>query len=312
MSSGIPARLAQVYPDTSRPALIDTNWEAYHEKLERIHREAALVGRLLANGISNRRTRSFLKNLRKHAICFESLRAAFDRLREVGGEAPGVDGVTYSDLSEGEWYAVFRNVVKAVANGTYRPDGLRHAVMKQGAKLRPLDIPTCRDRIIERAILGVVSPLMDIGFEEFSYGFRPGCSCWGALARAKVITEEEGAYHWLKLDIENAFGSIPRDRLTKILHQRIPSPEMVDLIELIVRRPGTKREKLGAGIHQGGPLSPCLLNVFLDTVLDKPLSRLDLPVWSIRYADDILLIGRTAGDVEEVEGVIRTLLEEAS
>jgi len=115
----------------------------------------------------------------------ENMLKAYHRV--VGNQgAPGIDGVTVEELGElvrQRWEAIREELL----SGTYVPSPVRKVeIPKPGGKgVRMLGIPTVLDRLIQQALLQVLTPSFDPMFSEESFGFRPGRSAHQALDRAK-------------------------------------------------------------------------------------------------------------------------------
>jgi hypothetical protein len=158
---------------------------------------------------------------------------------------------------------------------------------------RPISLINIEDRVVQRALVELLQPLRDPFLCDTVFGFRPRRSRLHALAHLERIAFASSRFVWVLEDIRNAFDQVPRNRLKDILSQRVPSPELVDLI---VRLANNGRRR---GIQQGGPLSPLLLNEYLDHHLDRPW-RQQLPdIPQLRYVDDLLLACRTKTEARQ-------------
>ena len=214
----------------------------------------------------------------------ENMRAALKRVVRNGG-APGPDGMTVEGLLPycREHWARIR---EELLSGTYRPEPVRRVeIPKPGGGTRTLGIPTVVDRMIQQALLQVLTPIFDPTFSEASYGFRPGRSAHEAVRRAR---EHIAAGHrWVvDLDIEKFFDRVNHDILMSRVARRLKDKRMLLLIRRYLQA-GTMEGGLMSprreGTPQGGPLSPLLSNIYLDD-LDKELERRGHPF--VRYADD--------------------------
>jgi hypothetical protein len=164
------------------------------------------------------------------------------------------------------------------------------------------------DRIVQRAITRVIQPILEVEFSSRSFGFRPKKNCLHALLEAERLVRWETRWVWILADIENAFDNIPHMFLLEILQRRLPEVYLLDLIIAVLSRP-PEHYFPTRGLRQGGPLSPLLLNVFLDETLDRPWMRRDRRTPLLRYADDLLLMCRFPRGADQVfarmEGLLR-------
>jgi len=238
-----------------------------------------------------------------HAVTMEevldraNMLAAYHRVVSNQG-APGVDGVTVDDLAQlvrERWDAIREELL----SGTYVPSPVRKVeIPKPGGKgVRMLGIPTVVDRLIQQALLQVLTPRFDPTFSDSSFGFRPGRSAHQALDRAK---EHIAAGHrWVvDMDLEKFFDRVNHDVLMSRLARRIKDKRIPKLIRRYLQAgimEGGVTSPRSEGTPQGGPLSPLLSNVLLDD-LDKELERRGHRF--VRYADDcnIYVRSRRAGE----------------
>ena len=237
--------------------------------------------------------------------------AAYRRVMSNKG-APGVDGVTVDelwDLCRARWEAIREELL----GGTYTPQPVRKVeIPKPGGKgVRRLGIPTVLDRLIQQALLQVLTPLFDPTFSESSFGFRPGRSAHQALDQAK---EHIAAGHrWVvDMDLEKFFDRVNHDVLMARLARRIEDKRILKLIRRFLQAglmEGGVVSPRNEGTPQGGPLSPLLSNVLLDE-LDKDLHRRGHRF--VRYADDcnVYVRSRRAGErvLDTIECFLRKRL----
>ena len=168
---------------------------------------------------------AYLEQLPEVATDERNLMAAFNYLETHGGQAAGVDGISYRDIPAGYRWQYVRQLRDALRSGDYRPAPLRKVRIPKGPGRgkRELQLPAITDRIIGRAVAQAVEPYLDAEFEPTTFGYRSGAdrSRLHALATAEALAIQGNARWWLTADIRNAFGSIPRNRLLDVLQQRL-------------------------------------------------------------------------------------------
>jgi len=214
----------------------------------------------------------------------DNLLAALRNVKRNGG-APGVDGKTVKELSEylkRQWPKIRRQLV----SGTYVPLPVRRVeIPKPGGGIRQLGIPSVLDRFIQQALMQVLQREWDATFSESSYGFRPKRSAHQAIQQSQRYLKE--GYGWVvDMDLEKFFDRVNHDKLMSEVRKRV-SDRRVNTLILRFLRSGVENEGelliTEMGTPQGGPLSPLLANLLLDT-LDRELERRGHRF--VRYADD--------------------------
>jgi RNA-directed DNA polymerase len=234
-----------------------------------------------------------------------NLQAALKRVRKNKGSA-GIDGMTVDDLGphlKTHWPMLREQLL----TGTYQPSLVRrHAIPKSDGGIRELGIPTVLDRFIQQAILQVLSPCFDMGFSEYSYGFRPGRSAHDAVVQAQRYVQQ-GRRIVVDVDLEKFFDRVNHDVLMGRLANRIKDKRLLGLIRryleagMMASGVVMRREE---GTPQGGPLSPLLANILLDEV-DKELEKRGHSF--VRYADDLNIYVRSKRAGERVMEALRGL-----
>ncbi len=226
----------------------------------------------------------------------ENLHRAWKRVRSNKG-APGIDGMTIEDFP-----AYMKKdgliIMKAVRDGDYKPYPVKRVyIEKDDGSLRGLGIPTVFDRVIQQAIVQVLTPLIDPTFSDSSYGYRPGRSQHQAVRKVQEHIKS-GRKVVVDVDLSKFFDRINHDLMMTLLGQRVSEKALLKLIASYLRagivEDGVLLESL-SGAPQGGPLSPLLSNIMLD-VLDKELENRGHKF--VRFADDfaIFVNSERAGD----------------
>lgn len=239
------------------------------------------------------------------ALARGNLQRAWKRVKANKGAA-GVDGLSIEQTAERlltEWAGIRAQLL----SGLYRPSPVRRVMIaKPDGSQRELGIPTVTDRLIQQALLQVLQPLLDPGFSEHSYGFRPGRRAHDAVLVAQAYVQS-GRRIVVDVDLEKFFDRVNHDILIERLRKRVPDQGAIRLIRAYLNSgilDGGLVMQRHEGTPQGGPLSPLLANVLLDEV-DKELERRGHCF--VRYADDcnVYVHSRRAG--ERVMALLRRL-----
>jgi len=238
-----------------------------------------------------------------------NLLAAFQQVAKNDG-APGVDYVTTDEfekqLPDSIWELSDR--LKA---GQFTPQAIKRVhIPKPGTdETRPLGIPTVRDRVVQGAIVNVIEPIFEHEFAEQSYGFRPGRGCQDALRRVDELLKA-GHVHVVDADLKGYFDSIPHDRLMMRLTEQISDGPVLSLIDMFLKAnimDDLEEWTPTAGAPQGAVLSPLLSNVYLNP-LDHLLAESGYQM--VRYADDFVILCRTAEDAQRALELVQTWVTE--
>ena len=235
------------------------------------------------------------------------LREAWKRVKRNKGAA-GVDAETIANIQEhGEdrFVEEIQNVLRA---GTYRPATvLRRYIPKADGRKRPLGIPTVRDRVVQMAAKLILEPIFEADFADCSYGFRPRRSATQAL---EVLRKRAGN-HVFEADIRDFFGTLDQELLMERMERRVSDRRVLRLVRqwLTAGVMDEGREmRTVAGVPQGGVISPLLSNIYL-SYLDRVWMRQCAHLGElVRYADDFVVMSRTAEESEEAERRVRIIL----
>ena len=237
----------------------------------------------------------------------ENMKRALKRVEQNRGVA-GADGMEVGELRSylrKNWVEIKEELLE----GTYKPKPVKRVeIPKPGGGRRALGIPTAMDRLIQQALLQVLTPVFDPGFSESSYGFRPKRSAHQAVKKAREHIEE--GYEWVvDIDLEKFFDKVNHDMLMARVARKVKDKRVLKEIRAYLTA-GVMIEgvriRTEVGTPQGGPLSPLLANVMLDD-LDKELEKRGHRF--IRYADDCNIYVKSERAGQRVMQSLAKLLE---
>jgi RNA-directed DNA polymerase len=237
----------------------------------------------------------------------DNLARALKRI-EANHGAPGPDGMTTTELRS--WlHAHWPEVRARLEAGTYRPSPVRRVfIPKPGGKVRGLGVPTVLDRLIQQALLQVLTPIFDPDFSERSFGFRPARSAHQAVGAARDAIAS-GHRFVVDLDLEAFFDRVNHDALMARMARKVTDKQVLKLLRAYlsagVMQDGAKIPQ-EEGTPQGSPLSPLLANVMLDD-LDKELEHRGHVF--VRYADDLMIYVGSKRAGERVRASTQTFIE---
>lgn len=234
----------------------------------------------------------------------DALESAFARVKANDGAA-GVDHISVRDF-ERDKDRHLKGLHESLRDGSYRPSAIRrHYIPKGGGdELRPLGIPTVRDRVVQTALRAALEPIFEREFGEHSYGFRPRRHAHQALDRVEQRLND--GYKWVvDVDLKSYFDTVPHDRLMGRVKQRVADGCVLGLIEAFLKQPVEEeggRWSPIVGTPQGAVVSPLLANVYLNP-LDHLLAKRGYEM--TRYADDFVIQCRTEQEAQRALEEVR-------
>lgn len=215
------------------------------------------------------------------------------------GKAAGVDGQSCEDF-KAQLLVETRQLGEELKAQTYRPQAVRRVHIPKPGKsneTRPLGIPTVRDRVVQKALVNVLEPILDHQFHDRSFGFRHGRGAHDAL---RVVEQklQDGYVYVVDADLKSYFDTIPKDRLLALVKEQVSDSRVVQLVKLFLDQ--NIMEELrqwtpDTGVPQGAVLSPMLSNLYLNP-LDHLTSEAGFEM--VRYADDFVILCRSAAEAE--------------
>jgi len=188
-----------------------------------------------------------------------------------GASTKGID----NDTADGFGKKYVDSLIKELSDGTYTPKPVRREyIKKKNGKMRPLGIPSFRDKLLQEVIRNFLEAIYEPTFSDFSHGFRPKRSCHTALEQAKLYFR--GAKWFIEGDIKGCFDDIDHDKLIEILQRKIKDSRFINVIRSFLKAgymEDWKYHQTYSGCPQGGILSPILANIYLNE-LDNEIAKI--------------------------------------
>jgi len=224
-----------------------------------------------------------------HVTKIETLEEAY-RIAKANGGAPGIDGQRFQEIESSGLAAFLKAVREDLITGRYKPMPNRKVEIPKGiGKVRTLQIPSIRDRVVQGALKLILEAVFEADFCPNSYGFRPKRSPHRALAevRRSVLRRMSTV---IDVDLSRYFDTIRHSVLLDKIAKRIQDPQVLHLVKQIIKAGGK------VGVPQGGPFSPLAANIYLnevdwffDAVRRKTAEGDYEAVNYHRFADDVVI-----------------------
>ena len=237
----------------------------------------------------------------------DNLNLAFKNVKANKG-ASGIDELSIEETEK--FIKEHKNqIVWQLYNRKYQPQPVRRVeIPKANGGVRKLGIPTVLDRVIQQAMVQVLSPIFEPYFSKYSYGFRPNRCCQMAIIKALEYFND--GYDWIvDIDLEKFFDNVPHDRLLRMVSDVVKDGNVVSLVNKFLKAgvmiQGNYEDTV-IGTPQGGPLSPLLSNIMLNK-LDKELEARNLHF--TRYADDTIILVKSEKAANRVMESITHFIE---
>ena len=269
---------------------------AEHKSKNRVYEQRKIT--------ENTATIAVTEKLMEEILGHRNLLNACKRVKKNKG-SHGIDGMGMKELMP-YFIEHEEEIRETVLKGKYKPKPVRRVeIPKEDGTKRKLGVPTVIDRVIQQAMVQVLSPIYEPQFSENSFGFRPNRNQHQAIRKAQEYIQE-GYTTVISIDLEKYFDTVNHSKLIQILSETIKDGRVISLIHKYLNAGVMVNgvfEKNRQGFAQGGNLSPLLSNVMLNE-LDKELERRGLRF--VRFADDtVVFVKSRKAAVRVSEGVTK-------
>jgi RNA-directed DNA polymerase len=242
------------------------------------------------------------------AYRLSTLEVAWEKVKANKG-ASGVDKITIKKF-ESQKAKYLNELELELKTGTYRPKAVKRVYIPKGqGKLRPLGIPTVKDRIAQQAVKMVLEPIFEKEFLDMSFGFRPKKGAQMAIADVSQLIKD--GYTWVvDADLQAYFDSIPHEKLMMKVKQRISDNGINELLGMWLKQEVMEECNSWVptqGSPQGGVISPLLSNIYLH---DLDVLVINAGYKMARYADDFVILTRSQEEAEKALELIQEWINE--
>lgn len=181
-----------------------------------------------------------------------------------GSKTAGVDGKTIDDIKNWDIEKLISSIQKSFE--WYIPNKVRRVEIPKGnGKMRPLGIPTIKDRLIQQCVLQVLEPICEAKFHNRSNGFRPNRSAEHAIAQAMTMIQQRNLFYVIDIDIKGFFDNVSHSKLLKQMWTLgIRDKKLISIISTMLKAEVAEIGFPRKGTPQGGIISPLLSNIVLN------------------------------------------------
>lgn len=245
-------------------------------------------------------------------ITREQVWESFKLVKAKGGSA-GVDGITIDDIAANPRKHLYP-VWSRLASGSYFPPAVKRVeIPKSDGGIRPLGIPTVKDRVAQMVIARELEEQVDKHFSPNSFGYRPNKSAHQAIEQARVNCWR---YPWvIDVDIKGFFDNIDHELLMRAVSKFTDKKHTLLYVNRWLKAPvqmkdGTQLQNKEKGTPQGGVISPLLANIFLHFAFDKWMEENFSSNPFERYADDIIIHAKNEPEARHLLKSMRERFEQ--
>lgn len=237
-----------------------------------------------------------------------SLLIAWHRVKGKGAGG-GVDGISLSEY-EANLGDNLTQLLEEVHTNLYIPEPyLRFFLKKSSGSYRPISALTIKDKIVQHAVVNFYDEKLNKLFVDSNYAYRKNKGHTKAINRIQDYIAR--GYSFVStMDIDNFFDTINRAKLFEKCKIHFENNYVQKLIEMWIMTGVVSSQKYiesELGIAQGGIISPILSNLYLHD-FDVALNQNNIP--NIRYADNIILITKTADQAISASNFTESFLQE--
>lgn len=259
--------------------------------------------------LANQKLKQGITSLNHH-IDLTWMLEAWRRTRKDA--AAGVDGETAQGYEQ-DLERNLQELINRVKSGSYRAPAVKRVYVPKGkGQVRPIGIPTLEDKVLQRAWVMLLEPILEQEFSECSYGFRPRRKAHDALRALEQALWSMGGGWIIDADVEKFFDCVDRRQLQEFVRKRVQDGVVRRIIGKWLRAGVMEDERLyypDAGTPQGGVVSPLLSNLYLHEVLDIWWEQVVRPRlrgrgYLFRFADDFVMVLEYEGDARRVMQVL--------